>query len=209
MRLNSPCSMLKSQLSMTTLSIFDQPAGSSSRRASEMKVAPGPTHGSRLTTSPEVVPPTAISAPRTTSSIESLGTTAIPSACDHFRANAARVSGRREVQRISSNLYMEQRHRSAADGVAPVLVDDRNRLTAIGIGQRDIARAAEIADRVAHAIVVVVVEAHAGGGNVLQQRGLHVPVVVETVRNVELEACRRRPHHTAAGVHAVDVFADT
>jgi hypothetical protein len=61
----------------------------------------------------------------------------------------------------------------------------------MGIGQHDIARAAEIADRVAHAIVVVVVEAHAGGGNILQQHGLHVPVVVETVRHVELEARRR------------------
>jgi len=120
MRLNSRCSMLKSQLSMTTLSIFDQPAGSSSRRASEMKVQPGLSQGSRLTTSPEVVPPTAISAPRTTSSIESLGTTAIPSACDHFRANAARVSGRREVQRISSNLYMEQRQRSAFVPIVPM-----------------------------------------------------------------------------------------
>src|SRR5215831_9381878 len=118
-RLNSPCSMLKSQLSMTTLSSFDQPAGSSSRRASEMKVAPGLSQGSRLTTSLEVVPPTAISAPRTTSSIVSLGTTAIPSACDHFRANAARVSGRRDVQRISSNLYMVQRQRSEFVAIVP------------------------------------------------------------------------------------------
>src|SRR5262245_32310749 len=104
--------MLKSQLSTTTLSIFDQPAGSSSRRANEMNVEPGLSQGSRLRTSPEVVPPTAISASRTTSSIESLGTTAIPSACDHFRANASRVSRRREVQRISSNLYMVQRQRN-------------------------------------------------------------------------------------------------
>ena len=44
MRLNSRCSMLNSQLSITTLSIFAQPAGSSSRRASEMKVQPGLSH---------------------------------------------------------------------------------------------------------------------------------------------------------------------
>src|SRR6266849_10413459 len=36
--------------------------------------------------------------------------------------------------------------RSAADGVAPVLVDDGDRLAASGIGQHDIARAAEAAD---------------------------------------------------------------
>jgi len=70
--LNSPCSMLKSQLSMTTLSIFDQPAGSSSRRASEMKVEPGLSQGSRLTTSLEVVPPTAISAPRVVEQMKSV-----------------------------------------------------------------------------------------------------------------------------------------
>ena len=101
------------------------------------------------------------------------------------RAKAARVSGRREVQRISSNLYMVDRHRSAfvpmvpmptrpstfgslgpdplagdgrgggaADGIAPVLVDDGNRLAAVRVRQHDVARAVEAADRVAHAIVV-------------------------------------------------------
>src|SRR5947207_15957557 len=84
-----------------------------------MKVQPGLSQGSRLTTSPEVVPPTTISAPRTTSSTVSLGTTGIPSACDHLRANAARVSGRREVQRISANLYMVQRHRSEFVPIVP------------------------------------------------------------------------------------------
>ena len=33
----------------------------------------------------------------------SLVTTDVPSASDHFAANARRVSGRRDVQRISSN----------------------------------------------------------------------------------------------------------
>src|SRR5438034_9294198 len=111
--------MLKSQLSMTTLSIFDQPAGSSSRRASEIKVEPGLSQNSRLTISPEVVPPTTISAPRTTSSTVSLGTTGIASACEHLRANAARVSGRREVHRISAKLYIVQRHRSELVPIVP------------------------------------------------------------------------------------------
>src|SRR5436305_14963233 len=105
--------MLNSQLSITTLSIFDQPAGSSSRRASEMKVQPGFSQDSRLTTSPEVVPPTAISAPLTTSSTESFASTGIPSACDHFCAKALLVSGRRDVQRTSSNLYIVVRQRNA------------------------------------------------------------------------------------------------
>jgi hypothetical protein len=78
----------------------------------------------------------------------------------------------------------------------------------MGIRQHDIARAAEIADRVANAIVIVVVEANAGGGDVLQQRRLDVPMVVETLRHVELEARRGRPHHAAAGMHAIDLFAD-
>ena len=70
------------------------------------------SQGSRLTTSPEVVPPTAMSAPRTTSSIESFATTGMPSARDHLSANAARVSRRREVQRTSANRYIVVRQRS-------------------------------------------------------------------------------------------------
>src|SRR3954463_16182035 len=104
--------MLNSQVSMTTLSIFDQPAGSSSRRASEMNVQPGLSHSSRLTMSPDVVPPTAISEPRTTSSIVSFGTTGMPSSADHLSAKALRVSSRLDVQRISENLYMVDRQRS-------------------------------------------------------------------------------------------------
>src|SRR5215212_12264491 len=112
--------MLNSQVSMTTLSIFDQPAGSSSRRASEMKVEPGLSHSSRLTMSPDVVPPTAMSAPRTTSSMESFGTTRAPSSFDHFSANALRVSGRREVHLISSNLYMVLRQRRELVPIVPI-----------------------------------------------------------------------------------------
>ncbi len=112
--------MLNSQLSITTLSSFDQPAGSSSRRASEMKVAPGFSQGSRLTMSGEVVPPTAMSAPRTTSSIVSFATTVVPSSFDHVSAKARRVSGRREVQRISSNRYMVARQRSALVPIVPM-----------------------------------------------------------------------------------------
>src|ERR1044072_4472454 len=111
--------MLNSQVSITTLSIFDQPAGSSSRRASEMKVEPGLSHGSRGMHLPDVVAANTVAAPRTTASTESIGTTAIPSACDHFRANAARVSPRREVQRISSNLYMVHRQRSDFVPIVP------------------------------------------------------------------------------------------
>jgi hypothetical protein len=88
----------------------------------------------------------------------------------------------------ASHLQASVAGRCAADGVAPVLVDDRKRLAAIGIGQHDIARAAEVADRIAHTIVVVVVKAHAGCGDLLQERGLHMPVVVEALRHVELEA---------------------
>ena len=110
-RLNSPASimlrnsrtvMLQSQSSMTTLSNFDQPAGSISRRASETKVAPGLTQCSRLTISVDVVPPMARSERLTTSSIVSSGRTGIWSFSDHLRANASRVSGRRDVQTISS-----------------------------------------------------------------------------------------------------------
>ena len=35
-----------------------------------------------------------------------------------------------------------------------------------------------------------------------------MPVVVEAVRHVELEAGRVRQHHAAAGVHRVDLLAD-
>ena len=49
----------------------------------------------------------------------------IPSACDHLCANAARVSGRREVQRISSNLYMVERHRSAFVPIVPTPTSPR------------------------------------------------------------------------------------
>ena len=94
--------MLMSKSSTTILSIRGQPAGSSSRRASETKVAPGFSQSSRLTMSFDVVPPTAMSAPRTTSSIEATGVTGTPSAADHLSAKASRVSARREVQRISS-----------------------------------------------------------------------------------------------------------
>src|SRR5207244_3502485 len=75
---------------------------------------------SRLTISPDVVPPTAISAPRTTSSIESFGMTGIPSACDHSCANALRVSGRRDVQWISENLYIVDRQRSEFVPIVPI-----------------------------------------------------------------------------------------
>src|SRR5215510_4439761 len=112
--------MLNSQVSITTLSILDQPAGSSSRRASEMKVHPGLSHCSRLTMSPEVVPPTAMSAPQTTSSTESFGMTGMPSVFDHSSANALRVSGRRDVQRTSEKLYIVARQRSEFVPMVPI-----------------------------------------------------------------------------------------
>jgi hypothetical protein len=51
-----------------------------------------------------VVQPMARSALRTTSSTLSIGRTGMPRVFDHLAANASRVSGRREVQTISSNL---------------------------------------------------------------------------------------------------------
>src|SRR3954451_13899667 len=66
----------------------------------------------------------------------------------------------------------------AADGIAPVLVDDRNRLAAARVRQHDVARAAEAADRVARAIVEVIVDPDAGRRDVLQEDGLHMPMVV-------------------------------
>src|SRR5262249_22261397 len=35
-----------------------------------------------------------------------------------------------------------------------------------------------------------------------------MPMVVEALRHVELEARRGRPHHAAASMHAIDLFAD-
>ena len=96
----------------------------------------------------------------------------------------------------------------AADGVAPVLVDDGERLAALRLRQHDVARAAERAHGVALAIVVIVVEANAGRRDVLEEDRLHVPVVVEAVGDVELEALRVRQHHAAAGMHAIDLLAD-
>jgi hypothetical protein len=104
MSLNSRTVMLQSQSSITTLSNLAQPAGSISRRESETKVAPFLTQGSRLTMSVRVVPPIATSEPRTTSSMLASGRTGMPSLLDHLAANASRVSGRRDVQRMSSNL---------------------------------------------------------------------------------------------------------
>ena len=95
----------------------------------------------------------------------------------------------------------------AAGRIAPVLVDDRERLAGVRIGQRDIAGAVEPAHRVADAVVVIVVDAHAGGRHFLEERRLDVPMVVEILRHVELEAVRIRPDHAAARVHQVDVLA--
>ena len=89
-----------------------------------------------------------------------------------------------------------------------MLVDDRNRLAAMGIGQHDVTRAAEIADRVTHTVVVIVVKPNPGCGDLFQQYGLHVPMIMELLRHVELEAWRRRQHHAAAGVHAINFLAD-
>ena len=239
MRLNWGCSMLKSQVSITTLSIFDQPAGSSSRRASDMNVQPGLSHSSRLTISPDVVPPTAMSAPRTTSSIESFGMTGMPSVMRPFlrerlaRLGAPRraadfrklVHGREAAQRIrphgadtdkAEHLGIFRADPLAGDGggcgaahrIAPVLVNNGERLAAMRVGERDVARTVESTDRVAYSVVVIVVDADAGRRNVLEERRLDVPMVVEVLRHVELEAVRVRPHHGAARVHAIDVLAD-
>jgi len=68
----------------------------------------------------EVVPPMPMSERRTTSSMESTGVTLMPSAADHFLANASRVCLRREVQTISSNRYMVPRQRSALTPMVPM-----------------------------------------------------------------------------------------
>ena len=88
-----------------------------------------------------------------------------------------------------------------------MLVDDGERHAA-RIGEHDIARAVEPADGVAHAVVEIVVDPHAGCRDVLEEDRLDVPVVVEAVRHVELEARRVRQHDAAARVHPVDVLAD-
>ena len=97
--------------------------------------------------------------------------------------------------------------RGAAGRIAPVLVDNGERLAGMRIGQRDVAGTIEPADRIAHPIVVIVVDADAGRRHVLEEGRLDVPVVVEVFRHVELEAVRVRPHHAAARVHMVDVLA--
>src|SRR4029078_474174 len=157
---NSRTVMLESQSSITTLSNRVQPAGSISRRASETKVAPGRTQASRLTISVRVVPPMAISALRTTSSTPASGRTGMPRSVDHLAAKASRVSGRRDVQMISSNRYTRRReylierievtqaaqavlaHGADADepqcsrclGPQPFERDHRGRRTADGVG---------------------------------------------------------------------------
>jgi hypothetical protein len=88
-----------------------------------------------------------------------------------------------------------------------MLVHDSDRGAAMGVGEHDVARAVEAADRVAHAVVVVIVEAHAGGRDILQEHALDMPMVVEAVRHVELEACRARQDHAAARMHEVHLLA--
>ncbi len=116
---NSRIVMLQSQSSITVLSKRAQPAGSISRRASDTKVAPRLTHGSRLTMSVRVVPPIATSALRTTSSTLSTVRTGMPSLADHLVAKASRVSGRRDVQTISSKRYMCCRQRRQFSPMVP------------------------------------------------------------------------------------------
>ena len=89
-------------------------------------------------------------------------------------------------------LARDSRGGRASDGVAPVLVDDGDGLAAPRLRQHDVARVAQSAHRVAHAVVVIVVEANAGGRDLLQEDGLDVPMVVEAVRHVELETRRVR-----------------
>ena len=151
--------MLNSQLSMTTLSIFAQPAGSNSRRASEMNVdarlEPRPRG---VMISHDVVPPTAMSAPRTTSSIvsfahhrnaelfrsisgERVAGLAAGARCSGFPRT---VHGQQAAQRVGPHgadadqaqhlgcvgpTHLQRDHRGcgAADRIAPVLVDDRER----------------------------------------------------------------------------------
>jgi hypothetical protein len=78
---------------------------------------------------------------------------------------------------------------------------------AVGVGQDDEPRVVEAADRIARAVIVIVVSAHTGGRHILEEHGLDVPVIVKTVCHVELEARRRREHDAAARVHHVDLLA--
>ena len=99
----------------------DQPPGSNSPRASESEHgAEASTQASRVMMSDDVVPPTAMSAPRTTSSMRSKARTGMPSFALHSAANPARVSGRRDVTRISSKRYIVNRQRIMLVPIAPM-----------------------------------------------------------------------------------------
>ena len=89
-----------------------------------------------------------------------------------------------------------------------MLVDNRHRRAAVRVGQHDIARAAEVADGVAHPVVVIVVKANTGCWDLREKGCLHVPMVVESLRHIELETRRRCPRHAATRVHGVDLLAD-
>ena len=95
----------------------------------------------------DVVPPTAMSAPRTASSIEARGVTGIPSAADHLPAKASRVSARREVQRISSKSYIPARHCSAVVPIVPTPTSPSTRGSGFAIHLQ--ARQAAAAERIA------------------------------------------------------------
>ena len=84
-----------------------------------MKVEPGSSRGPRLTTG-EVVPPTATSAPRTTSSIVSLATTGMPSAWATISARRPRASRGAGTQRISSKAQALVRQRNAFVPMVPM-----------------------------------------------------------------------------------------
>src|SRR5439155_26159105 len=64
------------------------------------------------------------------------------------------------------------------------------------------------ADGVASEISKIMVEARAGRWDYFQQRSLDVPVVVEPVGYIELEAWRLRMRHRAAREHAINFLAD-
>ena len=108
---------------------------------------------------------------------------------------------------LAIHLQARQAAAVAADRVCPVFIDDRQRHGCARIAEQDVARRLQRADRRTRRVLVIGVHPDARDRDLVEQRALDVPVVVEGIV-VQPEARRARPDDRALGVHPVDVLAD-
>ena len=89
-----------------------------------------------------------------------------------------------------------------------MFVHDRKPVAGLRIAEHDVAPAFQRPDRIAGPVVEIIIQPNPGGRDFLQQRRLDVPVIVETVGDIQLETGRPGMLDRPARQHAVDILAD-